>query len=312
MFRSATGGTGSRHCVALPHHRRVPRRAGAQGQLADYLEELQDLALAGDQTASRSSATSITAASASTGTRRSPGPGQMGKRSLPLPGNEEVRCGVARDRRGALPDAPDATDRREGERVLASLVKRRRDPAGGRQQANADRARRRRSRKSAEQTSSATSTATTIGSWRCSGHSAIGDDARMAASEPNRDFRGRSDGPRTAAGRDAEARARMTDTGAAIAIMGDTSSTPSPGRRAIRSIQRSIAATSPPREPATTSRVPGRGRGQTAPRRDHRMVQALPLWLDLGDIHVVHACWNDDYMDALRPHPGPGATSPTS
>ena len=36
--------------------------------------------------------------------------------------------------------------------------------------------------------------------------------------------------------------------------------------------------------------------------------KTLPLWLDLGGIRVVHACWNDDCIDALRPHLGDGAT----
>ena len=36
--------------------------------------------------------------------------------------------------------------------------------------------------------------------------------------------------------------------------------------------------------------------------------RTLPLWLDLGGIRIVHACWNDDHMDALRPHLGKGAT----
>jgi hypothetical protein len=36
--------------------------------------------------------------------------------------------------------------------------------------------------------------------------------------------------------------------------------------------------------------------------------KTLPLWLDLGGIRVVHACWNDSYMDALRPHLDEGRT----
>ncbi len=28
----------------------------------------------------------------------------------------------------------------------------------------------------------------------------------------------------------------------------------------------------------------------------------LPLWLDLPGVRIVHACWHDCYMDALRPH----------
>ena len=29
---------------------------------------------------------------------------------------------------------------------------------------------------------------------------------------------------------------------------------------------------------------------------------SLPLWLDLGEIRVVHACWHQGYMDKLRDH----------
>jgi len=29
--------------------------------------------------------------------------------------------------------------------------------------------------------------------------------------------------------------------------------------------------------------------------------KTLPLWLDLGDIRVVHACWHDEHMLSLRP-----------
>jgi hypothetical protein len=28
----------------------------------------------------------------------------------------------------------------------------------------------------------------------------------------------------------------------------------------------------------------------------------LPLWLDLDGIRIVHACWHDGYMEALKPH----------
>lgn len=28
----------------------------------------------------------------------------------------------------------------------------------------------------------------------------------------------------------------------------------------------------------------------------------LPLWLELADLRVVHACWHDGYMDELKPH----------
>ena len=36
--------------------------------------------------------------------------------------------------------------------------------------------------------------------------------------------------------------------------------------------------------------------------------KTLPLWLDLGDIRVVHACWNDAYMSWLKPYLGPDNT----
>lgn len=36
--------------------------------------------------------------------------------------------------------------------------------------------------------------------------------------------------------------------------------------------------------------------------------KTLPLWLDLGGIRVVHACWHDEYMGALLPLMGPGRT----
>ena len=36
--------------------------------------------------------------------------------------------------------------------------------------------------------------------------------------------------------------------------------------------------------------------------------KTLPLWLDLGDIRVVHACWNDVYMSRLKPNLGPDNT----
>ena len=29
--------------------------------------------------------------------------------------------------------------------------------------------------------------------------------------------------------------------------------------------------------------------------------KTFPLWLDLGDIRVVHACWNDAYIERLKP-----------
>ena len=32
----------------------------------------------------------------------------------------------------------------------------------------------------------------------------------------------------------------------------------------------------------------------------------LPLWLDLPQVRVVHACWHDGYMNELRPYLSPG------
>jgi hypothetical protein len=34
----------------------------------------------------------------------------------------------------------------------------------------------------------------------------------------------------------------------------------------------------------------------------------LPLWLDLPELRVVHACWHPAFMDWLRPRLGPGHT----
>ncbi len=36
--------------------------------------------------------------------------------------------------------------------------------------------------------------------------------------------------------------------------------------------------------------------------------KSLPLWLDLGAIRVVHACWNDGYMSRRKPHLGQNNT----
>jgi hypothetical protein len=36
--------------------------------------------------------------------------------------------------------------------------------------------------------------------------------------------------------------------------------------------------------------------------------KTLPLWLDLGVIRVVHACWHDEHMGTLLPLMGPGQT----
>lgn len=36
--------------------------------------------------------------------------------------------------------------------------------------------------------------------------------------------------------------------------------------------------------------------------------KTLPLWLDLGGLRVVHACWHQEAMDLLRPFLGPNHT----
>jgi hypothetical protein len=49
-----------------------------------------------------------------------------------------------------------------------------------------------------------------------------------------------------------------------------------------------------------------------ADSQQHRDVIAwfrtLPLWLDLGGVRVVHACWHEASMDVLRPLLGPNQT----
>jgi hypothetical protein len=46
------------------------------------------------------------------------------------------------------------------------------------------------------------------------------------------------------------------------------------------------------------------------PRHDeiNAWFKTLPLWLDLGGLRVVHACWHEDSMDVLRPLLGPNHT----
>jgi hypothetical protein len=101
----------------------------------------------------------------------------------------------------------------------------------------------------------------------------------------------------------------MVDTGAAMAIMGN------------HEFNAIAWATRDPDHPTEHLRRHGRAGN----RRQHQAFLAeaggkplhgeiiewfktLPLWLDLGDIRVVHACWNDHYIDALRPHLGDGGT----
>jgi len=101
----------------------------------------------------------------------------------------------------------------------------------------------------------------------------------------------------------------MVDTGAAHAIMGN------------HEFNAIAWATRDPEHPTESLRRHGR----PGNRRQHHAFLAevagkplhaeiiqwfktLPLWLDLGGIRVVHACWSEDCMNVLRPHLGPGGT----
>jgi hypothetical protein len=101
----------------------------------------------------------------------------------------------------------------------------------------------------------------------------------------------------------------MVDTGAAMAIMGN------------HEFNAIAWATEDPEHPGEHLRPHGRpgNRNQhkafleeVAGRPLHdeiiRWFKTLPLWLDLGAIRVVHACWNDEYMGTLRPYLANGMT----
>jgi hypothetical protein len=101
----------------------------------------------------------------------------------------------------------------------------------------------------------------------------------------------------------------MVDTGAAMAVMGN------------HEFNAIAWATRDPDQPTRYLRShdrPGNRRqhqaflAEVAGTPLHAEIIAwfktLPLWLDLGGIRVVHACWNDEYMARLRPHLGQGAT----
>jgi hypothetical protein len=101
----------------------------------------------------------------------------------------------------------------------------------------------------------------------------------------------------------------MVDTGAAMAIMGN------------HEFNAIAWATEDPEHPGEHLRPRGRpgNRNQhkafleeVAGRPLHDEIiqwfKTLPLWLDLGAIRVVHACWNDEYMGALRPYLAKGMT----
>jgi len=97
----------------------------------------------------------------------------------------------------------------------------------------------------------------------------------------------------------------MVDTGAAMAIMGN------------HEFNAIAWATRDPDQPTKYLRShdrPGNRKqhqaflAEVAGKPLHAEIiewfKTLPLWLDLGEIRVVHACWNDEYIDALRPHLG--------
>jgi len=101
----------------------------------------------------------------------------------------------------------------------------------------------------------------------------------------------------------------MVDTGAAMAVMGN------------HEFNAIAWATPDPEHPGERLRRHGRPGNRTQhkafldevagkPLHDEtiRWFKTLPLWLDLGAIRVVHACWHNEYVDALRPYLGKGAT----
>ena len=95
----------------------------------------------------------------------------------------------------------------------------------------------------------------------------------------------------------------MVDTGAAMAVMGN------------HEFNAIAWATRDPEQPTKYLRShdrPGNRKqhqaflAEVAGKPLHAEIIAwfktLPLWLDLGGIRVVHACWNDEHMNQLRPH----------
>ena len=101
----------------------------------------------------------------------------------------------------------------------------------------------------------------------------------------------------------------MTDTGAALAILGNHElnaiawATPDP-ERAGRWLRPHDRPGNRRQHAAFLAEV----EGSTLHREAIDWFKTLPLWLDLGAIRVVHACWDDRQMDLLRPQLGPGAT----
>lgn len=46
------------------------------------------------------------------------------------------------------------------------------------------------------------------------------------------------------------------------------------------------------------------GEGSPAHREWVAWMRGLPLWLDLGGLRVIHACWSDEHVDLLAPYVG--------
>lgn len=101
----------------------------------------------------------------------------------------------------------------------------------------------------------------------------------------------------------------MVDTGAALAVMGDRElnaigwATRDPENRG-EHLRRHDRPGYRRQHQAFLAEV----EGKPVHAEIVRWFRTLPLWLDLGAIRVVHACWNEAYMAALRPHLGAGAT----
>jgi hypothetical protein len=101
----------------------------------------------------------------------------------------------------------------------------------------------------------------------------------------------------------------MVDTGAAMAVMGNhefnaiawaTIDPERPGER----LRRHLRPGNRRQHQAFLSEVEG------TPLHAEIVdwFKTLPLWLDLGAIRVVHACWHEGQMNRLQPHLGDGLT----
>jgi hypothetical protein len=101
----------------------------------------------------------------------------------------------------------------------------------------------------------------------------------------------------------------MTDTGAALAILGNHEfnaiawATPDPERP-----ERRLRPHDRPGNRRQHEAFLAEVEGTALHDEIIDWFKTLPLWLDLGGVRVVHACWDDRQMGALRPHLGPGST----